>query len=399
MKDSPMPQEKQKKAGKKPNILLRFLAFLVTAALVVGAVALVAFREELNFDALKRQFTYRALQRNDSGQAQSYSHGGGSDGVFASVDGGLLCCSGSGVRLYSDSGAKYADEALLLSAPVISSSGAWSLVYDAGGQDLLVFHGKEEVFTLTLDSGKQFLSARINSSGCLAVITQESGYKGSVTVYDSQFHPLVQINLSSAFLTDAVVTADNQTLAAVSIGQEGSAFESTLSFYRLDELADGQTPVPQVSLSLGDSLTLDMLEQDGVLWVLGEYKVWAVTAEGELQGSYDYTGRYLKEFSLEGDGFAAMLLGRYQSGTQAELAVVSPDGAERSLAVSEQVLSLSAAGRYLAVLTADRLDIYTSDLTLYDSLEGTQGARKVLMRADGSAVLIDSDTARLYIPT
>ena len=69
-----------------------------------------------------------------------------------------------------------------------------------------------------------------------------------------------------------------------------------------------------------------------------------------------------------------------------------------SLSVSEQVLSLSASGRYLAVLTADRLDIYTSDLTLYRTLEGTQGAQKVLMNADGTAMLVSSEYASLYIP-
>jgi hypothetical protein len=62
------------------------------------------------------------------------------------------------------------------------------------------------------------------------------------------------------------------------------------------------------------------------------------------------------------------------------------------------VLSLSAAGQYFAVLTGDRLDIYTSDLSLYASLEGTQGARKVVLMSDGSAILISAETASFYVP-
>ena len=94
-----------------------------------------------------------------------------------------------------------------------------------------------------------------------------------------------------------------------------------------------------------------------------------------------------------------MLLGKYRAGTQAQLVVTDSAGeATATLDVGAQVLSLSAAGRYIAVLTADRLDIYTSELRLYDSLSGTQGAQKVLMRADGTAMLIGSKTARLYIP-
>ena len=46
----------------------------------------------------------------------------------------------------------------------------------------------------------------------------------------------------------------------------------------------------------------------------------------------------------------------------------------------------------------DRLDIYSQDLELYNTLNGTQNAQKVLQRSDGSAMLIDSTTARLYVP-
>ena len=41
---------------------------------------------------------------------------------------------------------------------------------------------------------------------------------------------------------------------------------------------------------------------------------------------------------------------------------------------------------------------YSQDLELYNTLNGTQNAQKVLQRSDGSAMLIDSTTARLYVP-
>ena len=66
--------------------------------------------------------------------------------------------------------------------------------------------------------------------------------------------------------------------------------------------------------------------------------------------------------------------------------------------LDEQVLSIAAAGRYIAVLTGDQLDIYTSDLELYSSLSGTQGARSVLLMTDGSAILLSAETASFYVP-
>lgn len=386
---------------KKPNILVRLLAFLVTLALVFGAVTLVVYRDRLNFDVIRRYFTYRSLERNDSGQAESFAHEGSTRDIFVSAGENLLVCSTTGVRLFSGSGTQYANEQIVMEQPVAMAAGEWSLAYDAGGKSLYLFRDKEKVFSLGADSGKTILSARVNENGWLAVVTQAASYKGSVTVYNPQQQPVIQLNRSSGFVMDALVTEDGKYLATVTVSQSGASFTSSLDLYRLERTEEETEP--DVSASLDGSVILDLREQDGALWALGDTGVFAVSlAEknlGERKGAYSYPDQYLKEFSLEGDGYAALLLGKYRAGTQAQLVVTDESGeVTGTLDIGEQVLSLSAAGRYIAVLTADRLDIYTSDLRLYDSLSGTQNAQKVLMRADGTAMLIGAKTARLYIP-
>ena len=69
-----------------------------------------------------------------------------------------------------------------------------------------------------------------------------------------------------------------------------------------------------------------------------------------------------------------------------------------SLDVREEVLSISASGRYLAVLYADRLAVYNPDLQPYATLQGTGDAREALMRPDGSALLLSSGSASLFLP-
>lgn len=386
---------------KKPNILVRLLAFLVTLALIFGAVTLVVYRDRLNFDVIRRYFAYRSLERNDSGQAESFAHEGSTRDIFVSAGENLLVCSTTGVRLFSGSGTQYANEQIVMEQPVAMAAGEWSLAYDAGGKSLYLFRDKEKVFSLGADNGKTILSARVNENGWLAVVTQAASYKGSVTVYNPQQQPVLQLNRSSGFVMDAVVTEDGKYLATVTVSQSGASFASSLDFYRLDRTEEETEP--DASCTLDGSVILDLREQDGTMWALGDTGVFAVSlAEkslGERKGAYSYSEQYLKEFSLEGDGYAALLLGKYRAGTQAQLLVTDEAGeVTGTLDIGEQVLSLSAAGRYIAVLTADRLDIYTSDLRLYDSLSGTQNAQKVLMRADGTAMLIGAKTARLYIP-
>ena len=62
---------------KKPNILLRLLALLVTIALILGALVLVVYRDRINLDALERWLTYRELEMDEGGQAVPFTHAGG----------------------------------------------------------------------------------------------------------------------------------------------------------------------------------------------------------------------------------------------------------------------------------------------------------------------------------
>lgn len=81
------------------------------------------------------------------------------------------------------------------------------------------------------------------------------------------------------------------------------------------------------------------------------------------------------------------------------LVTVDTDGQEiASLDVNEEILSISAAGGYLAVLYTDSMVIYTEALEVYAQLEGTGSARNVVMRQDGSALLLAADSASLFLP-
>ena len=382
---------------KKKNLFVRLLAFLITLALVAGAIFLVANRDKLSLDSLKRYFTYRSLERSDSGQAESFPYSGSSTDVFAALEDDLLVCSAGGVRLYSGGGVCYVEDAVSLEKPAAEVCGSMAAVYSVGGREVYLYKDRAQAGTLT-DLEGAILSVRLNSSGWLAVTTRESGYKAVITVYNAQLEKRMAFRLSSSFVTDALVTEDCKSLATVSIGQSGTAFESTLSFYTLPTEQNSGVDydlVPASSFSLGNNVIVQM-QGGNSIWCVGDagVSVW----NGESVGMWSCQDKYLKSYALSGS-FAAMMVGRYRAGSQAELYTVDAQGnPSDGLSINEQVLSLSAAGRYVAVLTADRLDIYTQNLDLYATLEGTGGARKVLMRDDGTALLIGSETAHLYVP-
>lgn len=398
-----MDEKKQAQPNKpkprKPRFLTRLVLFLIALVMVLAAVAMVAFRDTLNLDSLKRWFTYRTLVLSDSGQAEAFRYDGELTDTFTVLDGDLLVCSKNAISLYSGSGTQYISQSAAMDAPVVDTNGSLAVVYDAGGSDLYVLGQRALIWSAhDLDA---ILSAHLNRNGQLTVVTQASGYRGAVTVYDSSYQPLASVRLSSAFVMDAALSDDGRTLAILTIGQQSGSFASTLELYTLNSAGTGAQPegfAPDLTADLGGNVVLAMRHTADRVWALGDRGL-SVTDHAGNTAWLDWSDQYLKLYDLSGNGFAAALLGKYRAGSQAALQVVDDAGAlTGTLELNEQVLSLSAAGQYLAVLTGDRLDIYTEDLTLYATLDGTQGARKVLLMSDGSAILISDETASFYVP-
>lgn len=395
------PQQNTESAPKKkPSFLVRLALTLAALVMVLVTVALVAFRNTLNLDSIKRFFTYRALVLSDSGQAEAFHYDGQISDCFEVLDGDLLVCSQNTLSLYSGSGTRYVNESVSLEHPVVDAAGELAVVYDAGGSSLYVL-GQRELIWSSQDM-ESILAAHINRQGQLTVVTQHSGYRGAVTVYNSVYEPIMSVRIHSAFVMDAALSDDGRTLAILTIGQQEGDFASQLSYYTMNSAsAPAGKPsdyTPEHTVDLGGLVELAMRHTESQTWVLGDRGLAVAGHSGEA-AFCDWSGRYLKLFDLGGDGFSVALLGKYRAGSQAVLQVMDKTAqVTASLDLNEQVLSLSAAGRYLAVLTGDRLDIYTADLTLYASLEGTQGTRKVLLMEDGSAILISAESASFFIP-
>ena len=102
---------------KKPNIFLRLLTFLLTLALILGAVALVVYRDRINLDAFQRWLSYRGLETSETGEAAPFSYGGGTSVDLGCLDGALLFSSNNSIT-YSNNGAELYSEVLSLSNPV-----------------------------------------------------------------------------------------------------------------------------------------------------------------------------------------------------------------------------------------------------------------------------------------
>ena len=369
------------------RVVWRVVALLLTAALVVGAVYVVVHRNEFTVERLRRQITSRT-RRSDVSEPFTFS--GDTDSAFAVVDDTLIVCSTGELQVFDQIGEKLLEQPVRMEQPVISAAGSYALAYDSNGAQLFVLRNAVVTQRYTATGEQGILSARINTSGWTAVVEQATGYKAAVTVYDTSFQPRLTENISSSYIMDAALSDDNATLALVSIGEDATGFQTVLIFYNV---SDGMEIGRYV---LGSDVVLDLRWRSDTLWVQGEYGAYCV-ADHQLKASYTDAARFLQQFSLGGEGFASLYFCKYQGGTTGSLTLLEADGTQNSVGINEEVLSVSAAGGYVAVLTGSQLTIYNRDLTVFAATE-SGGARRVQMRGDGTAVLISGNSATLFQP-
>lgn len=384
--------KKKRRKSKLARQVHRVLAFVVTIALIIGAVFVVTHWDQLNANSIKQWLAYHSLSAGANQQAEDYTFHGDADSSVAMVDGYLVVCTSSELQIYQRNADTAVSQAVNMNKPVINTSGNYAVAYDAGGTELYLIYRNQVSQTFTANDGQEIISARVSSNGSVTLVQKATGYKASTTVYNSSFKALVTENVSSSFTMDAALSPDGKTLAVVSVGEDSTGFDSVVIFYNV---SDGQE---KGRCAIGSDVILDMDWTNSGLWCAGGYGAYLMQ-DCSLIASYVDSTRYLQNFSLGGTGYAVLLFNKYQGSSAGSLTVLDATGTELSVGVNEDILSVSASGDYIAVLTANALTIYKeSDMSVYAETDNTTSARRVLMQSDGSALMVATGTAKLFTP-
>ena len=385
------PQEEAPKRIQPKNKKKKWLRLAVVTAIVLAIVALAVLWDSTTFDGLRRSFVYARADKDENGCARLYSYDSDRSGCFATLDGSLIRSSLSQVSVMGEDGNMRFHESVKFRCAAIDSNGKRAVAYDIGGTELYVMDSKGLVHHITCDSEVQ--SAQLGEDNKLAVVVNKSGYKAAVYVYDAAGQLTFEFDSADKFIMTAAVSDDGKHLAAVTMGQSDGVFTSYVVIYRMNRKE------PTATCELPGEAVYDLRTVDNTFCVVAENALYFVANNGTINASYPFEESYLRRCSLQGDGFAALLLGRYKSGAQGTLLTVD----ERGKVIGEveadgEVLDLSASGNYVAALYSDHLTIYDKRMRECATLSNVSAAREILMRGDGSAVLAGNGSAALYLP-
>ena len=385
------PQEEAPKRIQPKNKKKKWLRLAVVTAIVLAIVALAVLWDSTTFDGLRRSFVYARADKDENGCARLYSYDSDRSGCFATLDGSLIRSSLSQVSVMGEDGNMRFHESVKFRCAAIDSNGKRAVAYDIGGTELYVLDSKGLVHHITCDSEVQ--SAQLGEDNKLAVVVNKSGYKAAAYVYDAAGQLTFEFDSADKFIMTAAVSDDGKHLAAVTMGQSDGVFTSYVVIYRMTRKE------PTATCELPGEAVYDLRTVDNTFCVVAENALYFVANNGTINASYPFEESYLRRCSLQGDGFAALLLGRYKSGAQGTLLTVDERGKVIGQVEADgEVLDLSASGNYVAALYSDHLTIYDKRMRECATLSNVSAAREILMRDDGSAVLAGNGSAALYLP-
>lgn len=379
------------KQPKKRGWIKRVLSLLLVILVVGGIVAAVLFPDALNVDALRRWVKYLNVRVDDQGGI--YSFDAHNSNCYGDFHGGLAVASVGGLNTYEDDGREAIISQGQLALPTLQVSDDLAMAYDVGGTLLLaVHHSSGEVLRLTAE--KAILDADLSAGGDICYLSSASGYKSVLTVYNDRQERIYRWLSSSTYMPLCTISEDGAHLAAIGLDQENGSFVSTLNLF--------QTRYEQIekTVTLGSELFYDLeYLGDETICAVGESSVQYWSASGEQLGAYSYGDQFLKDYDLGGDGFLTLSLNMYRAGNRYTLVTVDEAGQEiAALYLGQEILDLDASGKYIAVLTPDGLTVYNRLLEVYAETDEVGAATDVLIRPDGSVLLLGAGSGKLYIP-
>lgn len=376
-----------KKRRNRRIILLSLVTLVVLAACIILVV-------------LQRRGTFASMtdfgilvEEGEQGGLSELNVDSSLKSQFFAYEGGIAILLPDEFRIYDHSGKQSYYSQISMSDPVLKTGGKVNLIFDQGGNSYLFVNNEKE--TLNKSDSLPIINGGVNKNGWSALVAQENGYKAKITVFDDRQEEVFYAYSSSRYVLCADVSPSNKTMAAGLIGQEEGEFLSQVVLYSLDR----EDPV--CTVDLGDALLLEArFLDDGTLSVVTEDRLLLFRQKGDTLEQVDelsYNNDYLRNYSLDGSDFACAVVSRFKVGGQGSLVVLRGKNPEEplTLTVDEPVLALSAAGDRIAVLTASEIRIYSGELELVHSVSDIEDVRSVIMREDGSCLMIRTNSVKV----
>ena len=390
------PLIRERRERRKKGLLV------LAGALLIAVIVLlfVLFPETFDFDAIRRYFYYMGKRERDSFGMIGFDAAGSND--FAPLGDGMALGTEGGLYYYDLSGNQVSMVQSTVASPRLIANEKLALCYAMGsGYIAIINENGERQMDQTLSG--IFLDADLSSDGYICYNLTEDGYKTVATVLNVNHEPIYRYRSSTQYLNACAVSEGGGYLAVAGLTEEDSSFNSTLTILKTDEEIIAGTDQSQSAkrrLDLGNQVVYEMaFLSRNRLCVIAQDALLILDTDCSVIAEMPYDDTYLRGFGISEDGYVVLLLGQSMTGDRYTIRSVDKNGdILGEIEFNRSVRSMDVRGRYIGILTDGELLLYREHLQEYRTSDRTGTAMRVLMRSDGTALLVSNGAAQLYIP-
>lgn len=236
--------------------------------------------------------------------------------------------------LYAKNGNQLLSAQHSFANPVVVSAGRRFLIYDRGGNRLLVRMRDKILFEKEFEY--KIISADISEDGILSVITSAQRYASQLHVFDSDYkEEIFTWSASSEYIVCASANKKTKTVSAAAISTNESGEIVTAVHIFTTEAA-----VEIAKKEFKGSAVLSLkYDSDGDIKVICDNLAALISSSGDLLGSYGYSAVPISCMNLSGTNGAVLIFDRFTEERATDVLFL-----DKSFAQAENV---SVGGKYI----------------------------------------------------
>lgn len=268
------------------------------------------------------------------------------------------------------------------SFPVLKSKGKYVLRYNFDSENAYIIKNGKSTELLT---GNPVIGGTVNENGYSAIITREKGYKSQIIVFSDEGEVLYKWHSADSYITDAVVSPDNRTLAVASIDFTTNITTGELMYFNFYQ------EKPYAGKILDNNLVLSMEFTDkNSLLVVGDSASGVYNLTGEEQATYPYDGKKLSNYATSPDGNLVLAIGDSDSVmTGTNITILSRKLKEKGTYVSDGAIRSIDATDSSVLLVSDRtLSVISNRGNEIKKLDVNKDVKNALLMGNGKDALI-----------
>lgn len=295
---------------------------------------------------------------------------------YALFDNGMAILDTGTLSVLQAGGLTMQSEQLTYTNGTVQANDRVVLVYNRAGYDFMLSNGLATTARVTL--GSPIISADLGEMGGLTVVTDESGYKTAVTVFDEAGVQRFKWSTSEYYISEAVLSPSGDWMCVAAYQQQDFYLATYLFFFDLT------SQEVQKQVQIDDAVVYGMQYYDNsTVMAVCDEATYMVGSNGVSSQIATYTASDLLYYDAN-DDYLLLAVRSWQANERANVSVYTASGSTVGIfALENEPQAIALAENRVAVLSANGVTMYNTSGTAVWLDAAAMGAKSIVTNDRG----------------